>query len=248
MLNPEFELIPAIDLKGGKCVRLREGVLSRATEYSDDPLATALHWQEQGARRLHLVDLDGAFSGSTAHLDLIRSIIRGLRIPVQFGGGLRTLGQIGTILDFGAARVILGTAAVEKPEMVAEAVKRHAGAIVIGIDARAGFVAVRGWVDQSPVSATRLAVEMKSLGVERLIYTDVSRDGMLSGANIDETEQLARAAGIPVIASGGISCPEDVRALWEKRGSGIEGVVLGRALYEGKVDFRDLAARAASWS
>lgn len=247
-MNQEFELIPAIDLKDGKCVRLQEGRLSHATRYSDDPLATALRWQELGAQRLHLIDLDGAFSGSTAHLGLIRSIIRELRIPVQFGGGLRTLDQIGRILDLGAGRAILGTVAVEKPELVAEAVKRYAGAIVVGVDARAGLVAVRGWVDQSIVTATRLALGMKDLGVERLVYTDVSRDGMLTGANVDETEQLARAAGIPVIASGGISGPDDVRALWERRRSGIEGVVLGRALYEGKLDYRDLAARAAAWS
>ncbi len=244
---PEFELIPAIDLKGGKCVRLQEGMLSRATEYSDDPLAMAFHWQELGAKRLHLVDLDGAFSGSTTHRDLIRSIIRELTIPIQFGGGLRSLKQIDGILDLGAGRAILGTAAVENPGLVAEAVKRHDGAIVVGIDARAGFVALHGWVDQSTVSACQLALRMKALGVERLIYTDVSRDGMLRGANVAETEQLALAAGIPVIASGGISGPEDVRALWERRRSGIEGVVLGRALYEGRMDFRDLAARAAAW-
>ncbi len=244
----EFELIPAIDLKDGKCVRLQAGELSRSTEYGDDPLAMALHWQEQGARRLHLVDLDGAFSGRTSHQALIGSIFRQLRIPVQFGGGLRTLDQIGRMLDLGAERAILGTVAVENPALVAEAVKRHAGAIVVGIDARAGRVALRGWVDQSTVTASQLALQVRSLGVERIVYTDVSRDGMLSGVNIEETEQLAREARIPVIASGGISGVEDVRALWERRQTGIEGVILGRALYEGKLDYRDLAARASSWS
>ncbi len=243
-----FELIPAIDLKGGKCVRLQEGMLSRATEYSDDPLAMALHWQQQGARRLHLVDLDGAFSGRPAHLDLIRSIFRQLKIPVQFGGGLRTIEQVGSILDLGADRAILGTVAVEKPEIVTEAVRQYGDAIIVGIDARAGYVALRGWVDQSAVTALDLALNMKDLGAGRIVFTDVSRDGMMRGANIEATELLARGAGIPVIASGGISGPEDVRALWERRQSGIEGVILGRALYEGKLDYCELAARVSSWS
>ncbi len=247
-MNPEFEFIPAIDLKDGKCVRLREGMLTRTTEYSDDPVAMALHWQEEGAQRLHLVDLNGAFSGRSRHLSLIVSIIRHVAIPVQVGGGLRTLEQIEGILELGADRAILGTVAAEQPELVAEAVKRFGGAIVVGIDAREGRVAVRGWVDQSAISATQLALRVKDLGVERLIYTDVSRDGMLSGPNVDETEQLACAAGIPVIASGGISGPEDVKALWERRRFGIEGVILGRALYEGKLEFGELAAQAASWS
>ncbi len=243
-----FELIPAIDLKDGKCVRLQEGDLSCATEYSNDPVATALRWQELGAQRLHVVDLDGAFSGGSAHRELMRSIIRELRIPIQFGGGLRTLEQIGGILELGAGRAILGTVAVERPEIVAEAVKRFGGAIIVGIDARGRRAAVRGWVQQSTLSASCLAVRMKDLGVARLIYTDVSRDGTMRGANIEETEQLARAAGIPVIASGGISGPTDVKALWERRRAGIEGVILGKALYEGRLDFRDLAARAAAWS
>jgi phosphoribosylformimino-5-aminoimidazole carboxamide ribotide isomerase len=247
-MRADFELIPAIDLKGGKCVRLQEGVLSRSTEYSDDPVAVALHWQEQGARRLHLVDLNGAFSGQASHLDVVRSIFRQLKIPVQFGGGLRTLEQIGSILELGAERAILGTVAVEKPELVAEAVKRFAGAIAVGVDARAGRVALRGWVDQSGITASQLALQMKELGVARIIYTDVSRDGMLRGVNIEETEQLARETGIPVIASGGISELEDVRTLWERRRWGIEGVILGRSLYENKIDYRDLLTQASSWS
>jgi phosphoribosylformimino-5-aminoimidazole carboxamide ribotide isomerase len=246
-MNGGFELIPAIDLKGGKCVRLQEGMLSRSTEYSDDPLAMALHWQEQGARRLHLVDLDGAFSGQSSHSTVIGSIVRGLKIPVQFGGGLRTLEQIDAILELGAERAILGTVAVENPDLVSEAVRRHGSAIVVGIDARAGRVALRGWVDQSTVTAVELARRMKDLGVERFVYTDVSRDGMLRGVNLDETERLAREAKIPVIASGGVSGPEDVRSLWLRREAGIEGVVLGRALYEDKLDYRDLASRVAMW-
>jgi phosphoribosylformimino-5-aminoimidazole carboxamide ribotide isomerase len=243
----DFELIPAIDLKGGKCVRLQEGIASRSTEYGDDPVAMALHWEELGATRLHLVDLDGAFSGEAAHLDIARSIFRSLRIPVQFGGGLRTIDQIDRILDLGATRAILGTVAVEHPEVVAEAARRHPSSVVVGIDARKGKVALRGWVDQTTVSASELARRMKDLGVERVIYTDVARDGMLSGVNFEETENLCREAEIRVIASGGVSCCKDVRALWERRGCGIEGVILGRALYDRKIDFVDLRAQVESW-
>lgn len=242
-----FELIPAVDLKGGKCVRLQEGIVSRSTEYSDDPVSMALHWEEQGATRLHLVDLDGAFSGQAAHLEIAKSIFRALKIPVQFGGGLRTLDQIETVLDLGAKRAILGTAAVDHPDIVEEAVRRYPGAIVVGIDARQGKVALRGWVDQTSLSAAELALRMKDLGVERVIYTDVARDGMLRGVNYLETENLCRETGIKVIASGGVTTIEDIRALWERRACGIEGVILGRALYDGKLDFCKMQAQVLSW-
>ncbi len=242
-----FELIPAVDLKGGKCVRLQEGIASRSTEYSDDPVAMALHWQELGASRLHLVDLDGAFSGRARHLEIARSIFSALKIPVEFGGGLRTLEQIENILDLGAERAILGTVAVDHPEIVAEAVRRHPSAIVVGIDAREGKVALRGWVDQTATTAAALALRMKELGVERVIYTDVARDGMLRGVNYQETENLCRDAGIRVIASGGVSSVQDVRALWERRACGIEGVILGRALYDRKLDFAELRNEVLSW-
>jgi len=243
----ELELIPAVDLKGGKCVRLQEGIASRSTEYSDDPVSMALHWEQQGATRLHLVDLDGAFSGKAAHLEIAKSIFRSLKIPVQFGGGLRTLEQIETILELGAERAIVGTVAVDNPEVVEEAVRRHSAAIVVGIDARKGNVALRGWVDQTTLTAADLALRMKDLGVERVIYTDVARDGMLRGVNYQETEKLCRDTGIRVIASGGVSNIEDVRALWERRICGIEGVILGRALYDGKLDFSDLRAQMLGW-
>jgi phosphoribosylformimino-5-aminoimidazole carboxamide ribotide isomerase len=242
-----FELIPAVDLKGGKCVRLQEGIASLSTEYSSDPVSMALHWEELGATRLHLVDLDGAFSGQAAHLEIAKSIFRALKIPVQFGGGLRTLEQIETILDLGAKRAILGTAAVDDPNMVEEAVRRHPGAIVVGIDARQGKVALRGWVDQTALSAAELALRMKNLGVERIIYTDVARDGMLRGVNYLETENLGRETGMKVIASGGVTTIEDIRALWERRASGIEGAILGRALYDGKLDFAGMQTQVLSW-
>jgi phosphoribosylformimino-5-aminoimidazole carboxamide ribotide isomerase len=242
-----LELIPAVDLKGGKCVRLQEGIASRSTEYSSDPVAMALHWEGLGATRLHLVDLDGAFSGQSAHLDIARSIFRSLKIPVQFGGGLRTLEQIETILDLGAKRAILGTVAVDDPRVVEEAVRRHPGAILVGIDARQGKVALRGWVDQTTLTAAALVLRMKDLGIERVIYTDVARDGMLRGVNYLETESLCLETGIKVIASGGVTTMDDIRALWERRECGIEGAILGRALYDGKLDFGKVRAEVLSW-
>ncbi len=246
-MSQGFELIPAVDLKGGKCVRLQEGIASRSTEYSSDPVAMALHWEAQGATRLHLVDLDGAFSGRAAHLQIAKSIFQSLKIPVQFGGGLRTLEQIQTILDLGAERAILGTVAVDHPEIVEEAVRRFPHSIVVGIDARKGKVALRGWVEQTELTGVALAGRMKNLGIERIIYTDVARDGMLSGVNCEETETLCREAGIKVIASGGVSGVEDVRSLWERRVCGIEGVILGRALYDHRIDFAGLKAQMVTW-
>jgi phosphoribosylformimino-5-aminoimidazole carboxamide ribotide isomerase len=244
---PELELIPAIDLKGGKCVRLQEGMASRATEYSDDPLSMALHWEAQGATRLHLVDLDGAFEGESAHLKIAESIFRALKIPVQFGGGLRSLRQIETILDLGAQRAIVGTVAVDHPAIVEEAAKRHPDSVVVGIDARQGSVMLRGWVEKSVVRAVDLARRVKEFGIGRIIYTDVARDGMLKGVNFDETENICMQAGIRVIASGGVSSEQDIRTLWERRACGIEGVILGRALYDRKIDFAELKREMQSW-
>jgi phosphoribosylformimino-5-aminoimidazole carboxamide ribotide isomerase len=243
-----FELIPAIDLKQGKCVRLRGGDMNQTTEYSNDPLAMALHWQEQGASRLHLVDLDGAFAGESRHLAAAHAIFRRLKIPVQFGGGLRSLEQVDRVLGLGADRAILGTAAVESPELVRTAVRRHPGTIVVGIDARQGRVARRGWAEQGTEFAADLARQMMELGVERFVYTDIARDGMLVGVNIDQTARLARACGARIIASGGVASVADVRALWERREEGIEGVILGRALYDKKIDFAGLRAELAGWS
>jgi len=242
-----FELIPAIDLKGGKCVRLEEGLASRATEYSDDPVTMALHWRNQGARRLHLVDLDGAFTGGEAHLEVATSIFRALDIPVQFGGGLRTLDQISRILDLGANRAIVGTAAIERPEVVEEASRRYPGALVVAIDARQGRVALRGWVNQSAVTAVDLATRVRDAGIGRIIYTDVSRDGLMRGVNVPETEAIARASGLKVIASGGAAALEDIHLLWERRRSGIEGIILGRALYERKLDLAASRSVLESW-
>ena len=235
-----FELIPAVDMKGGKCVRLREGVADSVTEYGDDPAAMALHWESLGATRLHLIDLDGAFTGQAAHLEIAKNIFHSLKIPVEFGGGLRTLERIETMFDLGADRVILGTVAVDNPGLVEEAARRHPGAIIAGIDARNGNVALRGWVDVTSVTAVDLALRMKALGVERVIYTDVARDGMLTGVNIKETENLCVQTGMKIIASGGVASVDDVRGLWKIHSLGIEGVILGRALYDGKIDFSEI--------
>ncbi len=243
----EFELIPAIDLKGGKCVRLEAGQACRVTEYGDDPVAMALHWQQQGAGRLHLVDLDGAFSGGGAHLEIAAAVFRALRIPVQFGGGLRTLELIARVLDLGASRAIVGTIAIERPELVEEAARRFPGAIVVAIDARQGKAAMHGWVNQSPVTVIELARQAARAGVERVIHTDVSRDGLLRGVNVGETEEIARQSGLRVIASGGVAGVEDIRLLWERQESGIEGVILGRALYERKLDFAALNHHLECW-
>jgi phosphoribosylformimino-5-aminoimidazole carboxamide ribotide isomerase len=244
----EFELIPAIDIKDGKCVRLQEGKADQATEYGDDPVAMALKWAQEGATRLHVIDLDGAFSGQTAHSEIARSIFATARIPVQIGGGIRTLDQVERLLALGAARVIFGTAAIEHPDVVETAVRRHGNAIVVGIDARDGRVALRGWRTQSSVPAVDLARRMKAIGIERIIYTDIARDGMLYGVNLDETERLAREAQVSVIASGGVVGIQDVRDLWERRAGGIEGVILGRALYERKIDLRQATRALAAWN
>jgi phosphoribosylformimino-5-aminoimidazole carboxamide ribotide isomerase len=247
-VSVEFELIPAIDIKGGKCVRLQEGKADQATEYGDDPVAMALKWEHEGATRLHVIDLDGAFSGRTTHSEIARSIFGSIRIPVQIGGGIRTLDQVERLLALGAGRVILGTAAIEHPEVVETAVSRHGSAVVVGIDARNGRVALRGWRTQSSVAAVDVARRMKAIGIERIIYTDIARDGMLYGVNLDETERLALEAQISVIASGGVVGIQDVRDLWERRSAGIEGVVIGRALYERKIDLRQATRALAAWN
>ncbi|NWG14827.1 MAG: 1-(5-phosphoribosyl)-5-[(5-phosphoribosylamino)methylideneamino]imidazole-4-carboxamide isomerase [Acidobacteria bacterium] len=248
MTCSSFELIPAIDLKGGRCVRLQAGDASRLTEYGDDPVAMALHWQGQGACRLHLVDLDGAFSGGGVHLEIAAAVFRAVRIPVQFGGGLRTLEQVSHVLELGASRAIVGTAAIEQPELVEAAVRHFPGAIIVAIDARQGRAAVRGWVSQSPVAAIDVAKQAARAGVERIIYTDIARDGLLCGVNVEATEETARLSGLKVTASGGVAGVEDIRALWERRHSGIEGVILGRALYEKKLDLAALNRLLEGWN
>ena len=225
-------LIPAVDLKDGKCVRLVQGKAERAKVYSSDPARMARRWQDEGARYLHVVDLDGAFSGEPENLPALKRILDAISIPVEFGGGVRDLGTIAKLLSLGVARVILGTAAIENKGMVQEAIQRFGPErIVIGIDARGGKVAVRGWKKGTEVKALSLARRMKVLGVRRVIYTNIARDGMLSGPNIPALKKMAKESGLAIIASGGISSLKDIKKV---DALDVEGMIIGKALYEGK--------------
>jgi phosphoribosylformimino-5-aminoimidazole carboxamide ribotide isomerase len=237
MAAMNFELIPAIDLKGGHCVRLKQGRMEDATDYGDDPVAMARRWQSQGAQRLHVVDLDGAFAGHPENRAVVQGICAALDIPVQLGGGLRDLAAIEQTLALGVQRVILGSVAVSNPELVTEACRRFPGRICVGIDAKGGMVAVHGWDDVTDVAAVDLARRFADAGVTAIIYTDIARDGMLAGPNIDETLKLAKSVAIPVIASGGVARLDDVLRLAAHLHEGICGAITGRAIYEGTLDF-----------
>ncbi len=228
-----MEVIPAIDLRGGRCVRLHQGDFDRETVFSDDPLAMAQRWQQEGGPRLHLVDLDGAATGEPAHLAIIAAIVDALDIPVQVGGGIRSADTARAWLDAGVDRVVIGTAAVRDPAMVAEVCRNHgAGRVVVSVDARDGMVALQGWQEASEVSVLELAGQMAELGVERLLYTDIARDGMLTGPDLDTNASLVEQTGMAILASGGVSSVEDIRNLVP---TGVEGVIVGRALYTGAV-------------
>lgn len=227
-------LFPAIDIRGGKCVRLLEGRFDRETVFADRPADMAIKWEAQGGKYLHIVDLDGALQGKPVNLDAIRDIIANVSVPVQLGGGIRNLASIEAWLDAGVSRVILGSIAVRDPELVKEACRQYGERIVVGIDAKGGEVAVDGWGISGGVQATELAKRMADVGVARIIYTDISRDGTLKGVNVESTVELARAAGIPVIASGGVAGMDDVYRV--AASPEIEGMIIGKALYTGKID------------
>jgi phosphoribosylformimino-5-aminoimidazole carboxamide ribotide isomerase len=235
-------ILPAIDLKEGRCVRLEQGLMDRDTVYNDNPAAQAKIWQEQGGELLHIVDLDGAFAGVPKNRAAIQAIVEAIDIPCELGGGIRDLATIEAYLALGVDRVILGTVAKENPALVAEACKRFPGRIVVGIDAKDGLVAVRGWADVTEKLATEMAREMEGFGVEAIIYTDIARDGMLQGPNIEATRLLAEAISIPVIASGGLSSLDDIRRLLAIEASGISGVIAGKAIYSGAIDLREAVA------
>jgi phosphoribosylformimino-5-aminoimidazole carboxamide ribotide isomerase len=235
-------VIPAIDLKGGQCVRLEQGLMEKDTVYSDDPAAMARHWQDEGGELLHLVDLDGAFAGVPKNRAAIQAIVAAVDIPTELGGGIRDLGTIEAYLELGIDRVILGTVAKENPALVAEACRRFPGRIVVGIDAKDGLVAVRGWAELTSKPAVELAREMEGFGVTAIIYTDISRDGMMQGPNLDATAALAEAISIPVIASGGVSNLEDIRNLLRIEASGVTGVITGKAIYNGALNLREAVA------
>jgi phosphoribosylformimino-5-aminoimidazole carboxamide ribotide isomerase len=229
-------LFPAIDLKNGQCVRLEQGDMARATVFNLDPAAQAASFAAQGFEYLHVVDLDGAFAGKPVNQAAVDRILETVACPVQLGGGIRDITTIEAWLEKGVNRVIIGTAAVRNPELVKEAARRFPGRIAVGLDARDGKVAVEGWAATAELSARELALRFENAGVAAIIYTDVSRDGMLKGLNLDATISLANEISIPVIASGGLASMEDVRALLEPQASRLAGAIAGRALYDGRLD------------
>lgn len=227
-------VFPAIDLRKGRCVRLKQGRPEKEFVFSDDPVAVARRWAEEGAEWLHVVDLDAALGAPSHNLEALKGIIEAVPVPVQFGGGLRGMRSIEKMLGLGAARVILGTSAVENPSLVREAIEKFgAERVLVSIDAKGGRVAIRGWQEVSSLRALDLALRMRELGLKRAAYTDVARDGVLAGVNAQAVAELARRSGLLVIASGGVSSLDDIRRLKEVEHYGVEGVVVGRALYTG---------------
>jgi phosphoribosylformimino-5-aminoimidazole carboxamide ribotide isomerase len=239
-------LIPAIDLKDGRCVRLRQGDMQDATVFSEDPGAMAAHWVDQGARRLHLVDLNGAVAGRPKNEGAVREIIAavGRRIPIQLGGGIRDLDTIERYLDDGLEWIIIGTAAVKNPGFLHDACGAFPGQIIVGLDARDGKVATDGWSKLTGHDVIDLARKFEDIGVEAIIYTDIGRDGMMQGVNVEATVRLAQSVRIPVIASGGVTNLADVEALCAVESEGVSGAILGRALYEGALSLAEAQARA----
>ena len=239
-------LFPAIDLKDGKCVRLKLGDMAEATVFNDDPAAQARSFEDQGFEYLHVVDLNGAFAGESVNGDAVEAIVRTVDMPVQLGGGIRTIAHIERWLGSGLARVILGTIAVRDPALVRRAARLFPGRIAVGIDARGGKVAVEGWAETSELTAEELAKRFEDAGVSAIIYTDIERDGILKGLNLQATAKLAQATKIPVIASGGLASIDDVKALLQPEYAMLEGAITGRALYDGRIDPKEALALLAS--
>ena len=240
-----MKIYPAIDIRGGKCVRLFKGDFAQETVFSDSPAAMAKQWAAQGAEYLHLVDLDGARAGRSENLTTVKEILAAVNIPVELGGGIRTMENIDEVLKLGVRRVILGSVAVRDPELVCEACAKYGDRIVVGIDAKDGIVAVDGWGVSGDVDVITLAKKMKDAGVRTIIYTDISRDGTLSGVNVEATAKLARESGVDVVASGGVKDLADIRALLPYERDGIEGVIVGKSIYTGSLDLKKAIALAA---
>lgn len=242
-------LIPAIDLKDGHCVRLRQGDMNDETRFSDDPVATAARWIKAGGRRIHIVDLNGAVQGYPVNAEIIGEIVKAYPdVPVQVGGGIRDLATIQAYLDVGVRYVIIGTQAVREPEFVDQACRKFPGHIIVGLDARDGKVATDGWAKTSDHAAEDMARRFEQAGVEAIIFTDIGRDGMMRGVNIDATQRLAQQVKVPVIASGGVSTLDDVRALCAVEKDGVSGAIVGRAIYEGSLDLVEAQTLADSLS
>lgn len=235
-------ILPAIDLRGGNCVRLVKGDFKQETIYSEHPEEIALRWEEGGAEFLHVVDLDGALAGEPQNMDAIKHILQAVKIPVEVGGGIRSMESIDRLLSIGVSRVILGSVAVHKEELVQEACSAYGNRIVVGIDAKKGIVATDGWEKSGDISAVELAKKLGTFGLETIIYTDISRDGTLSGVNVTETAHLARASGIKVIASGGVKSISDIEELKKRECDGIIGVIVGKSIYEGTLSLTEAIA------
>ena len=245
-MSRPFLVYPAIDLKGGKVVRLQQGRADAVTVYSDDPAAVARRWEDEGARYLHVVDLDGAFEGEPRNWDGVRAILRAVQIPIQLGGGLRTRQQVDSALQMGVTRVVLGTKACDSPEFLSALLEDFGPRIVVGIDARDGFVTVKGWMERTQLLAVEFAQQINRLGVLNVVFTDVSTDGMLAGPNYQAISSLCASVTCNVIASGGVSRLEDVQQLQhvaeEQVRRNLVGVIIGKALYDGRIDLKQLEA------
>jgi len=239
-------LFPAIDLKNGQCVRLQQGDMARATVFNLDPAAQAATFERQGFEYLHIVDLDGAFAGKPQNAQAVEAILKVVKMPVQLGGGIRDMATLEAWLEKGIARVIIGTAAVRDPAFVKEAAKKYPGRVAVGLDARDGKVAVEGWAETSTVTALEIAQRFEDAGVAAIIFTDIARDGLLKGLNLDATIALADSISIPVIASGGLASIDDVKALLTPRAKKLEGAISGRALYDGRIDPAEALALIAT--
>ncbi|MGD9331226.1 MAG: 1-(5-phosphoribosyl)-5-[(5-phosphoribosylamino)methylideneamino]imidazole-4-carboxamide isomerase [Desulfobacterales bacterium] len=239
-------IIPAVDIKDGRCVRLLQGEMDRETVFSDDPTAMARRWEAQGAELIHLVDLNGAVDKQPRNRKTIEEILAGVRAPVQLGGGIRDIRTIEDYIQLGVARIVLGTEAIRRPDFVFQAAKAFPGRIVVGIDARDGYVAIEGWTQTTRTRAVDLARYFEDAGIAAINFTDIYRDGMQSGPNLEATRRLAEAVAIPVVASGGVSSIEDIHNLLPLESAGVQGVITGKALYSGTLDLREAIALARS--
>ena len=232
-------IIPAVDIKDGQCVRLRQGIASDKTIFSDEPEKMAKKWYELGAERLHVIDLDGAFLGRPKNLNIIERIVREIPIPVEVGGGIRDMGSIRRYMEIGVQYVIIGTAAIDMPEMIKEACDIYPGRIILGIDAKDGQVAVEGWTKGSEATPLEIVQRFEKYSIASIIYTDIKRDGMKTGPNIKAVEELAKSIRIPVIASGGVGSIEDIKGILPLSKYGVEGIIVGRSLYDGDIDLKE---------
>jgi phosphoribosylformimino-5-aminoimidazole carboxamide ribotide isomerase len=237
-------IIPAVDIKDGRCVRLLQGEMDKETVFSDNPAAMAQRWEAMGAELIHLVDLNGAVDKKPRNLSTVETILAGIRVPVQLGGGIRDMATIETYINKGVARIVLGTEAIRNPDLVVQAARAFPECIVVGIDARNGYVAIEGWTETTGTTAVDLARRFEDIGIAAINFTDIHRDGMQSGPNIEATRQLAEAVAIPVVASGGVSTIDDIKNLLPLASVGVQGVITGKALYSGSLDLRAAIALA----